>query len=286
MSVDLYIHEVCRSLWRLNRDLMRALRGITGVEDVDDKSFWDRFADEFARRVFTQEYAETYAKWQISRINIRQSDLVLDVGCGPGRLAIPIARTCRIVYAVDYSKRMIEILMERARQEGVESKIVCVCKDWLEVEVGRDVPRCDVVIASHVLEGIDDVIAALRKIVDAALREAHVFMDVLPFRFVELVELCKRVYGHEVVRLFVPRHAVAYLALSSMDVSPNVEIHVIKLRERVSDVDELIERRIRRLMPFALHRIDDVRRYVRELTRGSCTIELTRPVAHIWWRAY
>jgi len=39
-------------------------------------------------------------------LNLKKTDTVLDIGCGTGRLAIPIAKKVRKVYALDASREM------------------------------------------------------------------------------------------------------------------------------------------------------------------------------------
>jgi len=42
-------------------------------------------------------------------LDLDQSDIVLDLGCGNGLVTIRLAEACRAVYAVDYSQDLIEI---------------------------------------------------------------------------------------------------------------------------------------------------------------------------------
>jgi len=52
---------------------------------------------------------------------ITDNDVVLDIGCGPGSLTIPVARTCRHVYAVDATLARLRFLEIRKRNEKAEN---------------------------------------------------------------------------------------------------------------------------------------------------------------------
>jgi len=46
-------------------------------------------------------------------------EVILDAGCGVGRLTASLAEKCRNVFAVDHSPKSIEILQERLRELGI-----------------------------------------------------------------------------------------------------------------------------------------------------------------------
>jgi SAM-dependent methyltransferase len=53
------------------------------------------------------------------RLDLRPSDVLLDVGTGEGRLAIRAARVCRQVIGIDISRKSLERARERAKHEGL-----------------------------------------------------------------------------------------------------------------------------------------------------------------------
>ena len=69
---------------------------------------------------------------------------VLDLGCGPGTMAIPLAEAGALVTALDSASGMIAALTEEARQRGLEG-IEARCQCWRDV---LPVPAYDLVLAA------------------------------------------------------------------------------------------------------------------------------------------
>jgi SAM-dependent methyltransferase len=65
------------------------------------------------------------------------SGVALDVACGTGRHALAIARTGRIVEAIDRSWDRCAALARRAAAEGVPVRTVCADLEQLPLPVGR-----------------------------------------------------------------------------------------------------------------------------------------------------
>ncbi|MFT3819925.1 MAG: class I SAM-dependent methyltransferase [Rubrivivax sp.] len=85
---------------------------------------------------------------------------MLDVGCGPGTLALPLARRGIGVVALDYSAAMLEQLREKAGEQGL-ANVQTLHRAW--EDDWRDVPVCDLAIASRSTT-VDDLDAALAKL--------------------------------------------------------------------------------------------------------------------------
>ncbi|MDD4776392.1 MAG: methyltransferase domain-containing protein [Syntrophomonas sp.] len=89
-----------------------------------------------------------YTRNQLDHLLLGPADSVLDIGCGPGRLAVPIAQRCARVTALDVAPAMLEVCQDNARRAGVtnlETRLL----NWEEAVVGDNIEQHDVVIASR-----------------------------------------------------------------------------------------------------------------------------------------
>ncbi|HOI59200.1 MULTISPECIES: class I SAM-dependent methyltransferase [unclassified Methanoculleus] len=84
-------------------------------------------------------------------LNVAPGDRVLDIGSGPGTLALPLARAGAAVTAVDPAEGMLAELRAAAEQEGITG-ITTVQGLWEEIDPARDLaPPYDRVVASFSL---------------------------------------------------------------------------------------------------------------------------------------
>lgn len=103
----------------------------------------------------------------VGHLGVRPGMEVLDVGCGPGRLAVPLARAVgdggRVV-AMDIQPGMLDRAREKARAAGVHN-ITFVRAGVGDGAPGRD--RFDRALLVTVLGEIPDRDAAMREVFDA-----------------------------------------------------------------------------------------------------------------------
>jgi len=135
---------------RLYRDHM----AITGRPKPS--SSWDARASSMNRQVNRGRYADEF----IARIDLTDARTLLDVGCGPGTLCLPLAAKLDRVIALDYSQGMLDELEKNAVAEGitnVEPLHLAWEDDW------STVPECDIVIASRstMVQDLGDALAKL-----------------------------------------------------------------------------------------------------------------------------
>ncbi|MBO9354566.1 methyltransferase domain-containing protein [Bordetella petrii] len=117
---------------------------------------WDERAGELARRVGHGGYAQDF----IARMQLDGARTLLDVGCGPGTLALPLAERLEQVIGLDYSPGMLDALSQHAQARGagnVRPLLRAWEDDW------SDVPVCDIVVASRSTV-VDDMAHALAKL--------------------------------------------------------------------------------------------------------------------------
>ena len=94
------------------------------------------------------------------------SSRVLDIGAGPGTLAIPFAQKAAHVTAIEPAEGMCSVMKEKMTEFAV-SNIDIVQKRWEDVDIASDLSGpYDVVIASFSL-GMGDIQSAVEKMVGA-----------------------------------------------------------------------------------------------------------------------
>ena len=62
-------------------------------------------------------------------------ELVLDLGCGTGRMTLELARRGYDMTGIDYSTEMLEIARDNAEAEGLADRMLWLCQDITEFEL-------------------------------------------------------------------------------------------------------------------------------------------------------
>ncbi len=104
------------------------------------------------------------------RAHLLPADSLLDVGAGGGRLALPLALSCRRVTAVEPSPSMCAVLRETAEEADIDISVVE--SGWIEATVDP----ADVVLCSHVVYVVQGIEPFVRKLEQSARRLALIVM--------------------------------------------------------------------------------------------------------------
>ena len=148
------------------------------------------------------------------RARLRPGDSLLDVGAGGGRLALPLALTCRGVCAVEPSPSMCAVLRETADEFGIDNVSV-VEAEWLDAGVDP----ADVALCSHVVYVVRDIAPFVRKLESHARRLVLAVLFQSPPQS-QTYGLWQQVHGE-------PRHPLPSLpefldVLAELDIRPDV----------------------------------------------------------------
>lgn len=140
-----------------------------------DCEFWNRRAPSFAAHVQCDE-GDEYADAFLRIMNPDPSWSVLDVGCGPGTLACPLAMRVSRVTGLDFSSAMIGILNERKAKSGLDN-LTGIVGSWNDDWKSLGIEVHDAAIASRSMSG-DDPQDSLIKLMNFAARRIFITCSV------------------------------------------------------------------------------------------------------------
>ena len=263
-------------LWKL----MRMSSPLRRTRDEDVGSHGDKYAkqcNESMMRSKTKERTEM----EISKMELNPEYAVLDIGSGPGRLVIPIAKQVKTVTVIDPSRVMMAYLRENMEKEDVKN-ITCINKRWEDVELGVDIDPHDVVIASYSL-GMLDMQEALAKIDAAAKRYVYLFTAVGRWMY---EELWKEIYGEK-----QPAWWLDYIYLCNilhdLEIYANVEISDYEFELQYDSLDDAVNR-WKEMYDMPLETEGILRKYLSKMlvedeNDGKLCLKRKSKSAMVWW---
>lgn len=83
-----------------------------------DAAFWNNIAEKYAKKP-VDDPAAFERKIGITKSLLKPSDVVLDIGCGTGSLALRLSPCAAHVHGLDVSSQMIRIARDKATAAGV-----------------------------------------------------------------------------------------------------------------------------------------------------------------------
>jgi len=148
-----------RSLERVNSYFEREAERFAAIYERD-KPVRQRLGDWLFRRVILERYSLV-----VNAIGAPGAS-VLDVGCGPGRYGIELARrgAGRCV-GVDAAAAMVDIARHEAERAGVASRCEWTVSDFLSYQGGE---QFDAVVAMGYFDYLEEPLPHLRKMIDHA----------------------------------------------------------------------------------------------------------------------
>ena len=224
-------------------------------------------------------------KTTIAGLDITKNSRVLDIGAGPGTLAIPIAPLVNEVTAIEPGEGMVSILNEHAKKKKI-TNITSIQKRWEDVDISRDLcGQYDVVIASLSLT-MEDIRQALQKM-DAVSREyVYLFWFVdMPFWEKMYADLWNPLHGLEYHP--GPKADCLFGVLYQLGIYANVEMLPLKKEYRFTTLDEMTAffRRRFNVMTAEQERVmDDYLKPQIRTIGPEIFISGDSTFAKIWWR--
>lgn len=130
-------------------------------------SFWDGRAPAFAKSTET-----AYSDQLLDLMKPEAHWTVLDMGCGSGTLAVPLAGKVASVTAVDFSQEMLAVVRKRCAEEGI-SNVKTIHGSWEEDWEKLGIGAYDTAIASRSLV-VDDLQASILKLNAVARKRVYI----------------------------------------------------------------------------------------------------------------
>jgi SAM-dependent methyltransferase len=113
--------------------------------EYDPGAFWDKQAPMYDQMA---KMEKAYTRLQIDAIPTSETDTVLDVCCGPGRITSLIAPRVKHVTAIDASPKMLEYCQANCDTAGI-TNVTTQLMNWNDIIPDNTVQRHDIVIASR-----------------------------------------------------------------------------------------------------------------------------------------
>jgi SAM-dependent methyltransferase len=265
-------------VWKQKMRANHQCRGVRCDQIWPDRSSARRYLTTSGKR------SDGHVAQTLAALPIESSSRILDIGAGPGVLAVPAARRAAHVTAVEPSPGMMAVLREYMAGEGVEN-ITCVQKRWEEVSVDGDLRApYEVVVASMSL-GMADIREAVRKMEAAASR--YVFLtwgagrmgwEALPTELWPL--LFNKPYCPG------PKSDVLFNLLYQMGIYPNVAVFQSDNPPRFGSMEAAVSDVARKYRLDTPRQLAAVRDYLeRTLVRdnGSLVLEGRSTFMLFWW---
>jgi len=188
-------------------------RGETGRDGDPRRDPWRGRAERFA--AYSAALPDDDPLLLRLRAAVGPADMVLDVGAGTGRYALPLAGLARRVVAVEPSPAMRRHLEDRIAAAGI-GNITVTAAAWPDAEVAP----AEVTVCAHVVYGVREIAPFLRALDHHTTR--LVLIAIRVDQHPGLLALARDLFGEERVRQ--PALLDLYNALAEIGIAADVQI--------------------------------------------------------------
>ena len=188
----------------------------------DPSHNWNKRENAERYDISSRSEYDDRVKITIAGLDIKKNSRVLDIGAGPGTLAIPIAPFVREVTAIEPGEGMVSILNEHARKKNI-TNITSLQKRWEDVDIRNDLSgKYDIVLSSLSLT-MEDIRESLAKMNVVSSRYVYIywFADP-PFWERMYIDLWPELHGETYYP--GPKADCLFNVLYQMGIYPNIDM--------------------------------------------------------------
>ena len=139
------------------------------------EEFWDGASKNYDKTEERFEYIHNRSRDNTSK-HLKDSDTVLDYGCGTGTAACQFSRLVKEVHAIDISSKMIEIAKEKANAGEIEN-VIFEQSDIFDKKYSTQ--SYDVILAFNMLHTVPNPQSVIQRI-DELLKPEGLFISATP----------------------------------------------------------------------------------------------------------
>jgi len=195
----------------------------------------------------------------IDALPVSKGTRVLDIGGGPGSIAIPLALKGAQVTVVEPAGGMVEVLKDNIRTHDV-STIEVIQSRWEDVDASSFNDPFDLVTACFSL-GMCDIASSIEKMQAVTTGEIHlVWFQQRSSWEQTMVDLWPRI--HTTTYNPGPKGTLLYLVLSQLGIAPRVVNRFHEFTDEYTSLDEAVSDTIERLGSVPDDKLPLVRDYV------------------------
>jgi SAM-dependent methyltransferase len=255
---------------------------------TSQKELWNKRAASFSQHINrVMEGRENldkddYIAKMLERIEVKPDWSVVDIGCGPGSLTIPVAKKARSVIALDISSEMLKHLRSNALNNGLNN-IRYINAAYQDAFKDNLVEKQDVVVASRSMMS-GDMRETLTQVIKLAKQAFYVTFPIihLPFDWEVYQAIGRQGKKH-------PSYIYIYNLLYQMGIEANVEILYSRVNAQFASIPEAIEQLQWRTDPFTPEELLQLKAFLEkkfDQQKGQpvFTHEGYSQWALIWWK--
>lgn len=241
-------------------------------------------AENMVKRLIEQP--SSHIEDQIRSLGLSPESTVLDIGAGPGTLAVPLTKEGHIVTVVEPSNAMKNVMEIFKQHHGVTKDIPCIDKLWQNVDPS-EIGTYDYVISSFAL-GVPDLKKALMKMNAVAKKEVHIFWFLNPQSWGRIKKDLYELLYQEDYPNWMSYANVVWQALYQENIYANLTVHSRTEGDRYKNIEDAVSIYARQFSVTDENQKEIIENYLtKHLTLqndGYYAQPNNGQYAHIWWK--